>query len=218
LDIDLVITNDGSPTLYVERFDEHYHSIHGSMQESLHVFIQAGLDYKAKQQPSIRIFEMGLGTGLNALLTLNYAQQHNVFVDYHAIELYPLTLESINKLVQFPNFNHPNFLELHQIKSNKMLNIGENFRFTKYLQDINDYKPSQLFDLIYYDAFAPSAQDELWTVEMFQKMYDMLDDGGCLVTYCAKGIVKRTLKSVGFNIESLPGPIGKREMTRAIKL
>lgn len=95
--------------MYVERFDEHYHSIHGSMQESLHVFIQAGLDYKAKQQPSIRIFEMGLGTGLNALLTLNYAQQHNVFVDYHAIELYPLTLESINKLVQFPNFNHPNF-------------------------------------------------------------------------------------------------------------
>ena len=218
MDIDLVITNDGSPTLYVERFDEHYHSIHGSMQESLHVFIQAGLDYKAKQQPSIRIFEMGLGTGLNALLTLNYAQQHNVFVDYHAIELYPLTLESINKLVQFPNFNHPNFLELHQIKSNKMLNIGENFRFTKYLQDINDYKPSQLFDLIYYDAFAPSAQDELWTVEMFQKMYDMLDDGGCLVTYCAKGIVKRTLKSVGFKIESLSGPIGKREMTRAIKL
>ncbi len=218
MDIDLVITNDGSPTLYVERFDEHYHSIHGSIQESLHVFIQAGLDYKAKQQPSIRIFEMGLGTGLNALLTLNYAQQHNVFIDYHAIELYPLTMESINKLAQFPNFNHPNFLELHQIKSNKMLNIGENFRFTKYLQDINDYKPSQLFDLIYYDAFAPSAQDELWTVEMFQKMYDMLDDGGCLVTYCAKGIVKRTLKSVGFNIESLPGPIGKREMTRAIKL
>ncbi|MEZ5036009.1 MAG: tRNA (5-methylaminomethyl-2-thiouridine)(34)-methyltransferase MnmD [Chitinophagales bacterium] len=218
MDIDLVITNDGSPTLYVERFDEHYHSIHGSIQESLHVFIQAGLDYKAKQQPSIRIFEMGLGTGLNALLTLNYAQQHNVFVDYHAIELYPLTLESINKLAQFPNFNHPNFLELHQIKSNEMLNIGENFRFIKYLQDINDYKPSQLFDLIYYDAFAPSAQDELWTVEMFQKMYDMLDDGGCLVTYCAKGIVKRTLKSVGFNIESLPGPIGKREMTRAIKL
>lgn len=218
MDIDLVITNDGSPTLYVERFDEHYHSIHGSIQESLHVFIQAGLDYKAKQQPSIQIFEMGLGTGLNALLTLNYAQQHNVFIDYHAIELYPLTMESINKLAQFPNFNHPNFLELHQIKSNKMLNIGENFRFTKYLQDINDYKPSQLFDLIYYDAFAPSAQDELWTVEMFQKMYDMLDDGGCLVTYCAKGIVKRTLKSVGFNIESLPGPIGKREMTRAIKL
>ena len=218
MDIDLVITNDGSPTLYVERFDEHYHSIHGSMQESLHVFIQAGLEYKAKQQQSISIFEMGFGTGLNALLTLNYAQQHNVFVDYHAIELYPLTVESINKLVQFPNFHHPNFLELHQIKSNKMLNIGENFRFTKYLQDINDYKPSQLFDLIYYDAFAPSAQDELWTVEMFQKMYDMLDDGGCLVTYCAKGIVKRTLKSVGFNIESLPGPIGKREMTRAIKL
>ena len=218
MDIDLVITNDGSPTLYVERFDEHYHSIHGSLQESLHVFIQAGLEYKAKQQQSISIFEMGFGTGLNALLTLNYAQQHNVFVDYHAIELYPLTVESINKLVQFPNFHHPNFLELHQIKSNKMLNIGENFRFTKYLQDINDYKPSQLFDLIYYDAFAPSAQDELWTVEMFQKMYDMLDDGGCLVTYCAKGIVKRTLKSVGFNIESLPGPIGKREMTRAIKL
>ncbi len=218
MDIDLVITNDGSPTLYVERFDEHYHSIHGSLQESLHVFIQAGLEYKAKQQQSISIFEMGFGTGLNALLTLNYAQQHSLFVDYHSIELYPLALEEVKKLAEFPDFNHSNFLELHQINSNEKLSIGEYFKFTKYLQDIKDFQPSQLFNVIYYDAFAPSAQDELWTVEIFQKMYNMLDIDGCLVTYCAKGIVKRTLKSVGFKIESLSGPIGKREMTRAIKL
>lgn len=214
----LFVTEDGSPTLYVEAFDEHYHSIHGALQESNHVFIQAGLEFMASTQKNICLFEMGFGTGLNTLLTLDAANKLKINVDYHTIELYPIDIESIDKLKRFDLFNHHNFLEIHQLETNCTKQITSNFSLTKYHQSLLDFETDIKFDLIYYDAFAPSAQPELWTKNVFEKLYNMMSNNACLVTYCAKGDVKRNLKSVGFKLESLPGPKGKREMTRALKI
>jgi len=217
LSADLVMTHDGSPTLYIERFDEHYHSVHGAVQESVHVYIQAGLAFMAQKQKHIQIFEMGFGTGLNALLTIDFAKENNLFVDYHSIELYPLDTENIKALEQYKDFAHQDFLKLHQAEDGKKIHLNDNFAFTKYHQNLLGFNTDILFDLVYYDAFAPSAQPELWTASTFEKLYNMMSNNACLVTYCAKGEVKRNMKSVGFKIESLPGPKGKREMTRALK-
>jgi tRNA U34 5-methylaminomethyl-2-thiouridine-forming methyltransferase MnmC len=203
--------------LYAGQFDEHYHSIHGSLQESNHVFIQAGLAFAAQNRQHLKIFEMGLGTGLNVLLTLDFAKINCLSIDYHAIELYPIAAENIKLLERYPVFNRPEFLKLHQTAPNPTLPLNDNFLFTKYHQNFLDFETKILFDLVYYDAFAPSAQPELWTLSTFQKIYNFMNNSACLVTYCAKGEVKRNLKSAGFTIGSLPGPKGKREMTRAIR-
>lgn len=215
----LATTADGSATLYVPELDEHYHSVHGAVQESLHVFIEHGLKTRVDQD-EIHIFEMGLGTGLNLYLTALAAPEK--IIHYTSVEAYPVLAEEAAKL-NYPfteQYNDPElFHKIHQLPWGEAAALTEQLTLTK-LQtklahaNLNTIDP---IDVIYYDAFAPEAQPGLWTQEVFEQMYTLLKPGGILVTYCAKGYVKRNMKTVGFTVERLPGPPGKREMTRATK-
>ncbi|MEZ5044466.1 MAG: tRNA (5-methylaminomethyl-2-thiouridine)(34)-methyltransferase MnmD [Saprospiraceae bacterium] len=220
---DLVIfdTQDGSHSVFSATYGVSYHSKYGAIQESEHVFIKAGLFEKALAQPDIAILEIGFGTGLNAFLSLIDAKNKGLHIDYVAVENYPLPFESAKQLnypeeLRVPSLR-PLFEQMHSMEWGIPMPISPNFTFTKWLKDFQalDFEP--VFDIIFFDAFAPSAQPELWEEDMLRIMYKSLKNNGILVTYCAKGIVKRALKTVGFTVESLKGPPGKREMTRAKK-
>ncbi len=218
---ELVITKDGSSSIFLADLDEHYHSVHGALQESIHVFINAGLHEKLNKQPVISILEIGFGTGLNTLLTCLEADSAKQKIEYTAIEKFPLS-ENIYQQLNYCNFLQQEncafyFDSIHTCSWNKYAALNDDFSLLKLHQDIQDVNVLNQFDIIYFDAFAPSAQPELWTSSVFKSMFNALKVDGILVTYCAKGIVKRTLKEVGFKIESLPGSVGKREMTRAQK-
>lgn len=202
---------DGSLTLWVPELDEHYHSIHGALTESQHVFIDAGL--KAIDKNSVRILEVGLGTGLNAVLTAQQQEQRTI--DYVALEKFPLTTEEVVALVEPGDTLTKMFL---MAENGVPIAVQPGFMFTLLVEDLVKFtgQPDS-FDLIYFDAFAPSAQPELWSDDVFDNMYQLLCPGGALVTYCAKGVVKRSMKKAGFRVEALPGPPRKREMTRAWK-
>ena len=213
----LVITNDGSHSIFNPEVNETYHSKHGAIVEAEYVFIKNGLLAENKKQFSI--LEVGFGTGLNALLTAQKAQQKKIAINYHGIELYPVPKESYIQL---------NFTELIGEEKSKLLNLHECnweeehvinkfFKLTKNEIALENYTSKTKFDIIYFDAFSPEKQAELWTAEVFQNMYNLLNEDGFLVTYCAKGVVKRTMKAVGFEIVVLDGPPGKRQMTRANK-
>lgn len=219
-----LLSGDGSHTLESERFGVTYHSHHGAIQETQIVFIEAGMHHAIERASDVvRIFEMGFGTGLNAVMTYIESARQEVPVDYHTIEAYPIDLDTVHKLnfqdvLQYPDPVQKDFIRMHESLNGEAVTISEQFSFTKYIQLLEELKlPDDHFDAVYFDAFAPNAQEELWDETIMSKMYDSLQIGGCLVTYCAKGSFKRTLKSVGFTLESLPGPKGKREMTRAIK-
>lgn len=219
--ITIVTTKDGSHSLYVPSLDEHYHSHNGSIQEALHVFIEAGL--KQIQDSSIKILEVGFGTGLNAILSLIYSAESNIKLRYTGIETNPVSIDVIKKLNYLTLIGETNFegdfLKLHEAKWGEEIIIRDKFSIIKHqkkVQEISLAKESH--DIIFYDAFGPRAQKEMWDITIFQKLYNTLSPNGILVTYCAMGQLKRDLKSVGFKVESLPGPPGKREMTRAIKL
>ena len=217
---EVVITADGSKTIRIIDLDENYHSSHGALQEANHVFIENGLNSLANQT-EISIFEMGLGTGLNAFLTAIKAGELGLKVNYFGIEAFPVQIDEIIEL-DYKNLMGEQFsdlyLSIHESEWNKLVEINANFSLKKIKGELqNEEMPQAFFDIVYYDAFGPRAQDEMWSKELFQKMYDSIKQGGFLVTYCAKGQVKRDLKSVGFTIEPLPGPPGKREMTRAWK-
>ena len=219
-DWDLLLSEDGSSTLLSKKFGVTYHSRHGALRESEHVFIHAGLDYILKEQKEIHIFEMGFGTGLNAYLSLIYALKHQIQIQYAAYELHPLprTLaKQLNYTELLPEYANL-FQLLHDIEWNKLQKLHPNFSILKEEKNILDFEYQNVFDVIFYDAFAPETQSELWDAPMMQKMYDSLKPGGVLVTYCAKGVFKRTLKSIGFEVQAIPGPPGKREMTRGVKL
>lgn len=215
----LVLTGDQSSTLFVPELDQHYHSIHGALQESNHVFIDAGLKHLEKNK--LRILEMGLGTGLNALLTAIEAEAHSLDIDYHSIEKYPIDMDEWKAL----NFHElPGLadsvqilLDIHQANWQEWIEISDRFRIFKDKTDLKDFSASEPFDLIYFDAFAPSAQPDLWEDHIFLKMYESLGKGGVLVTYCVKGSVRRSMLKAGFEVFKIPGPPGKREMVRAIK-
>lgn len=215
-----IITEDGSHTFYVEHLDEYYHSIHGALQESMHVFIQSGLHHLPQQE--ITIFEMGFGTGLNAFLTYLEAKKNNQSINYFSIEAYPIEFSKAKQLNYAHELNQTNeqeaFLKMHQSNWNVPQSF-ENFTLSKIHQKIEEFDENtiQKCDLIYFDAFAPSAQPHLWEENILKKMYNLLNPNGVLVTYCAKGSFKRMLKSLGFSLEALRGPIGKREITRATK-
>ncbi len=215
-------TKDGSTTLFVPELNEHYHSVNGALQESLHVFIRAGLEYAWQNKPELAILEVGFGTGLNALLTLQQTLLHQKTILYHALEKYPL-LPALIAEMQFEQFIlNPELLDylapLHYTPWNEPVRITPTFTLHKSVADLQTYPlVARQYDLIYFDAFAPEKQPELWTDAIFRKLYISLKTGGCLVSYCAKGSFKRSLKAVGFTIESRPGPAGKREMTRAQK-
>lgn len=218
---EVAITSDGSATLFVPFLDEHYHSFHGAIQEAKHVFIEAGLKYyiEKKQPETIHVFEMGFGTGLNACLTVEAIQGSAVKVIYHAIEAHPLNMQEVESLTFFEDNIELRaiYLTMHEAEWDKPVQITDNFIINKHIGYLEDWTTDVLMDIVYYDAFAPSAQPHLWTSDIFEKIYSMTANDGVLVTYCAKGVVKRTLKAIGWNIEKLPGPPGKREMTRANK-
>lgn len=204
-------SSDGSLTIWVPELDEHYHSIHGAITESQHVFIDAGL--MAIEKEEISILEVGLGTALNARLTLE--QKGGRSIRYFALEKFPLNDEEIYEI---KTLGHDTEAILLKVDAGKPTTIETGFTFELSTEDLRNFKTdAPSFDLIYFDAFAPSAQPELWSEEVFRAMYNALLPGGALVTYCAKGVVKRTMKSVGFEVEALPGPPRKREMTRAWK-
>ena len=204
-------SSDGSLTIWVPELDEHYHSIHGAITESQHVFIDAGL--MALDKEEISILEVGLGTALNARLTLEQKGSRNI--SYFALEKFPLNDQEIDEIEVL---GHQKEAKILKVGAGKPTIIETGFTFELSTEDLRNFKTDKpSFDLIYFDAFAPSAQPELWSEEIFQVMYDALMAGGALVTYCAKGVVKRTMKSVGFEVEALPGPPRKREITRAWK-
>lgn len=212
------MTGDGSSTLYSPRFDEHYHSVHGAIQESRHVFLEAGLRPFLTRESAVRIFEMGFGTGLNTLLTLMVDPRPPIH--YISIEAYPVPadqLPALNYGEQLGEAASSTFQSLHQAEWEKEMEIAPDFILQKRVTTLEDFRLEEAVDLIYYDAFAPSAQPELWTPEVMQRCFDMLRPGGVWVSYCAKGDVRRGLQAAGFEVERLPGPPGKRQMLRATR-
>jgi tRNA U34 5-methylaminomethyl-2-thiouridine-forming methyltransferase MnmC len=216
---EIILTEDGSTTIYIPELQENYHSIHGAVQESMHVFINSGLKQINKKQ--ISIFEMGLGTGLNCLLTFLHSK--NQEITYYALEKYPVEPEITKSLNFTEQLNLTKtqqnvFKNIHvQEWNNNVTKIANNFRLIKTCSDINLFQTKLKFDIIFFDAFAPDIQPNLWTKVIFKKMFSMLNSNGILVTYSAKGQVRRNMADSGFTIEKLPGPPGKREMIRAIK-
>jgi len=210
-------TADGSTTIYIPEMDENYHSHHGAIQEARHVFIENGLKFLNKNE--VTIFEMGLGTGLNALLTLDHAIRNGITVHYVGLEAYPVDLDMIGELNYVESVDsglNATFDAMHQQEWGTSKVHLEVFTLEKVHQKIEEYQPAvNSVDLIYFDAFGPRAQGDMWEMPVLEKMAEMLKPGGVLVTYCAQGQFKRHLKSLGFEIERLPGPPGKREMTRA---
>lgn len=220
--IKLIVTQDGSHSLFSERFGEQYHSKYGAIRESRHVFIESGLFYKLASADKLNILEIGFGSGLNAFMTYIETLQRPKHIYYETIEAYPLPLSEAKKL-NFPEqlkaVEHQQaFLQMHELPWDEPFDLSEKFTFKKSLklfEDINEH--GLLFDLIYFDAFAPGTQPELWENPVLSRICAKLSTGGVLVTYSAKGSVKRNLKSLGLTVENLPGPPGKREMIRATK-
>lgn len=214
----ITITEDGSSTIFMEEMDEHYHSSHGAIQEAKHVFIKQGFEYL--NLPEISIFELGFGTGLNALLTLKQANETRIKVEYFGIEAYPVELDLVKDLNYTKSIGYDlEFKLMHEVSWGLKNQITDFFSLTKIDKKVQFYEAqNQQFDLIYFDAFGHRAQQELWDISILAKMYNWLKPDGILVTYAARGQFKRDLKSLGFKVEALPGPPGKREMTRAIKL
>lgn len=217
----IVITGDGSKTIHLEAWNEHYHSTHGAVQEAKHVFLKHGLS-KLNEKKEISIFEVGFGTGLNAILSYEYATENQLNIYYNTIEAYPVEENELQLLDYVSLFESPKLKEiysiLHTSNWDQKIIIAPDFMLHKIHQKIEDFIfIENQYDIIYFDAFGPRVQEHMWTPEIFKKLFDSLKDGGVFVTYCAKGQVKRDLKSVGFKIETLPGPPGKREMTRGVK-
>jgi len=223
LKVELEITGDGSHTLYLPELGEHYHSVYGAIAESRHIFLEAGFYHIRKPYEKTRILEIGFGTGLNALLTYFESEISGCHVEYTTIELFPLQEDIYMKLnyndhIQFKD-SREIFLRLHQAQWNEKVPISAGFTLCKINRSLQEYQPErETFDLVYFDAFGPAIQPEMWTKEVFEKMAFGLKKDGVLVTYSTKGTVKRNLKSTGFSIEKLPGPKGKREILRAIKI
>jgi len=217
----LTTTKDGSHSLYLPEMDEHYHSLHGSIAEAMVVYIGNGLWEKAKAQSNIKIFEMGFGTGLNAMLSWMEARKKALKVEYLCLEKYPLEeaeWQSLN-FAKESGFDQSKFEVLHQAKWGEWIEIDQFFKLKKIKDDLRRVSLPNDLDLIYFDAFAPEKQPQLWEKEVFEKMHVALQANGILTTYCVKGEVKRRLKEIGFEIEKLPGPVGgKREVLRARKV
>lgn len=217
-----ILSQDGSHTLISPLFGVSYHSKYGAIEESQTIFIEAGLQHIINGgNQNLSIFEMGFGTGLNAFMTFLEANERSISVKYTGIEAYPISPETAREL------NYPELLKatsqieslikMHSCIEDEVHHLSPNFQFLKIISKIEDFQTAEKFDLIYFDAFAPSAQPNLWEAEIIEKMYNILNENGVLVTYCAKGVFKRLLKSIGFKCEGLPGPTGKREITRATK-
>ncbi len=216
----LQITADGSHTISIPAMEVTYHSKHGSIRESNHVFIDAGLQYyiDTYDPQNLKILEAGFGTGLNALLTAIKAREQQRMVEYHTIEAYPL------QPAELENLNHGSLLKeevlfqkIHQSEWEIPVQLHPYCTIHKHHTTIEQFNFSNFFDCIFYDAFAPAAQPELWTETIFAKLYALMNAGGMLVTYCSKSIVRRAMQAAEFRVTKIPGPPGKREMVRAFK-
>lgn len=219
----VITTADGSKTIHIEEWNEHYHSIHGAIQEANHVFIKHGLLFFVASFPKVRpitILEIGFGTGLNAFLTLQEVQKLNTTIEYVGVEAFPVAseeLEALNYAEQIDVTTSNQFQILHSVSWEEKHCIASNFTLKKQKKTFQEIADIELYDLIYFDAFGARVQPELWTEAIFKKMFEALKPNGVLVTYAAKGSVRRAMLTVGFLVEKLPGPPGKREMLRARK-
>lgn len=224
----ILTTQDGSHTLFSEQFNEVYHSRKGAIEESKHVFLKQGFDFALKSLSfgegfSMRLFEVGFGTGLNALLTMLEAEKQNVAIHYETIEPFPLPIETIKDLNYTQQLGYElcygPYHSLHLCRWNEWHEITKYFSFKKNNESLITFLPQpETYNLIYFDAFAPEYQPEMWTKEILKKMFEALMPEGILVTYCSKVSVQRTLKEVGFSIEKMQGPHGRREMLLAKKV
>lgn len=216
---ELIVTEDGSHTLFVPEINEHYHSVHGAIQESDFIFIKSGLDYCRKNP--VRIFEVGFGTGLNSFLTFIYSATRNREIEFTTIENNPLPgylIDSLNYKDKVRREHRRIFEQLHLCRWNVSKRINKNFTLLKIEADFTGYEVHGNFDLIYFDAFGPDKQPEMWCDSVFKKISEITDRNGILVTYSSKGSVQRALKKHGFEVDLLPGPPGKRQIIRAIKI
>jgi tRNA U34 5-methylaminomethyl-2-thiouridine-forming methyltransferase MnmC len=215
---ELRVSEDGSSTLYRADLDEHYHSFHGALQESMHVFIEAGLK-KVAHKSVLNVLEVGFGTGLNALLTLIHLPDR--LIHYHALEMYPVARD-LAAAINYPQLLGGeevlrSFTSMHTSAWEEEIAIQGQFFLTKREVDLCEYHSDTHYDLVYFDAFAPDKQPELWTGPIFNKIFGMMAKEGVLTTYSAKGSVRRSMQDAGFVVERIPGPPGKRQMLRAFK-
>lgn len=216
-------TADGSHTIYIPGMDECYHSTHGAIRESLHVFIDAGIRYflDNHSRQGLRIFELGFGTGLNAMLSALFADGNDIDIYFETVEAFPLSDEEVGAL------NYPQLLQeqsaqylfhdIHSCPWQEAIKVSDRFSIRKVPSKIQDYQPNDEFHICFFDAFAPSKQPEMWDMSVLEKVRGLLQSGGIIVTYCAKGQLKRDLKQLGFEVQTIAGAPGKKEMVRAIK-
>ena len=223
---EIQLTKDHSHTLYVAELDETYHSRNGAVEEALYVYIGRGLQDTVNgsqfldHRKDISILEVGFGTGLNAWLTALESEKLGINCTYHSLETYPLSVELIQQLnytAVVSDIEKALFQQMHQAEWNTCIEINPHFKLNKLSLSLQEFSPSSTYDVIYFDAFAPEKQPELWTREMFQKLYDCLNPNGTIVTYSSKGDVKRLWREIGFEVERLPGPPMKRHMLRGRK-
>lgn len=221
---EIIKTGDGSSTIFIPEWNEHYHSKHGALQEARHVFIKMGLEHHRSMEGAgqeISILEIGFGTGLNALITLFESISASQKVIYTGIEAYPVSQDELTALNYSELFSRDKaqelFETLHKLPWEKECEVIPTFVLEKKQLFFSDIDEEDAYDLVYFDAFGPRVQPELWTEEIFGKMYRAMKERGVLVTYSAKGSVRRAMQAVGFTVERLPGPPGKREMLRALK-
>jgi tRNA U34 5-methylaminomethyl-2-thiouridine-forming methyltransferase MnmC len=212
----LRITDDGSATLYSSEFDQYYHSVRGAKSETQRVYIELGLWAKMQEKSEINILEIGFGTGLNAVMTALEAQENGLKVQFTSLEPYPISQEDAQLLNYEGELNTNLLAQIHQANWEEMVEINANFHLLKIKTTIQNFSTEQLFDVIYFDAFAPSSQPELWTEEIFRKIGSMTHKGGFLTTYCSKTIIRKALQSAGFKVEKHVGMWGKREVVRAV--
>ncbi len=211
------VTDDGSSTIYLPDLDEHYHSVKGALTESAHVYVDCGFRHCPKKH--VRVLEIGFGTGLNALLTTKATE--NRTVEYFTYELYPLAMDELEAVGYLKMPGGELLRQIHRAEWGRMAAITDQFSLEKINADVTD---SQLLfpeniDVVYFDAFAPEKQPEMWSDDVFRRLYAAMSEGGVLTTYCAKGEIRRRLQAVGFVVERLAGPPGgKREILRATKM
>ena len=219
---EIITTKDGSKTIHLPEWNESYHSQHGAYQEAVHVFIKSGLHQFKGVKSKVAILEVGFGTGLNALITCKEAAEIGMTIDYEGLEAFPVSQEewqamdytALDALLDCKSTHE----ELYNVPWNRRKEINAKFSLTKWNTTLQEFSPKAAqYDLIYFDAFGPRVQPEMWTLSIFQKLYAALNDSGIFVTYCCKGQVRRDLISAGFEVEKIPGPPGKREMLRAFK-
>lgn len=219
----IIKTGDGSVTIHLSQWDEQYHSKHGAIQEAQHVFIKMGLEYwlglNKENKPAI--LEIGFGTGLNAFITFLEAQKLQLKLNYTGVEAYPVSAAEIKDLNYTKMLSAENqadsFLRMHEILWNEKVDISEYFQLEKQQKRFEEINDINKYDLVFFDAFGARVQPELWTEEIFAKMFKAMKNNSVLVTYSAKGSVRRAMQTAGFIVERLPGPPGKREMLRAFK-